>query len=75
MMVKSEQVQFKKRKKEVESLSQAHILICPEGNLWVAILLGIGITHASNFGVEIGAIQLAIRFWREMAANSKGRSA
>jgi len=54
-MVKSEQVQFKKRKKEVEGLSQAHILICPEGNLWVAILLGIGIT-SSDFGVEIGAI-------------------
>jgi len=51
MMVKSEQVRFKKREKKKKDLSQARVLIClymPEGSLRVEILFGMGLWNQSG---------------------------
>jgi len=36
---------------EEEPLSQMRVLICSEGNLWVGMLFGVGLTCAFDFGV------------------------
>jgi len=52
VVIKREQIQFKKEKKEEEPyLSQARALIYPQENLRVGMLFGMGLTHASDFEV------------------------
>jgi len=58
MMVNSEQIRFQKRTEEEGPLSQTCVLICPEKNLRVEILFGVGLIHASDFGGDATNCQI-----------------
>jgi len=52
----------KGRTEEEGLLSQARALICPEKCLREGMLFGVGLIHASDFGIGAGAMQLTVRF-------------